>query len=116
MERELREIQTENKFSKKDILQKFGESLDLEKWKETKRLDRKTRVDCLRREVGRVEAERREREKRKMELREGEENMRRSLGEKYDHLEEERENLKSLLGILSHLRNWKREYQDINKQ
>ena len=106
--RELREMQTENEFIKKDILQKFGQSIDMAKWKETKRLDRKTRVDCLKREILRVEGERREKEKRKIEMMERLENMKRSLSEKYDDLDEERENLKSLLEIVSQLRNWKK--------
>ena len=102
--RELREIQTENDFIKKDILQKFGQSIDMEKWKETKRLDRKTRVDCLRREILRVEAERRDKEKSKMEMIERVKNMKKSLQEKYENLDKEREGLKSLLEIVSQLR------------
>ena len=114
--RELREIQDQNEFTKKDILQKFGQSLDIGKWKETKKLDRKTRVDCLRREIHRVEAERREKEKRKMEVMQRVENMTRSLSEKYSDLDEERENLQSLLDILAQLRNWRRGFQHQDEQ
>ena len=83
-------------------MQKFGQSIDMEKWKETKRLDRKTRVDCLRQEILRVEADRRDKEK--IEMIERVENMKKSLREKYENLDEEREGLKSLLEIVSQLR------------
>ena len=114
--RELREMQTENEFIKKDILQKFGQYLDMEKWKETKMLHRKVTVDLLRQEVLYLEAETRDREKKKVEMIEEVENMKRSLSEKYNHLDEEGENLNVLLEIVNQLRNWNKEYQTMNNE
>ena len=109
-------MQTENEFIKKDILQKFGQYLDMEKWKETKKLHRKVRVDLLRQEVLYLEAETRDREKKKVGMIEEVENMKRSLSEKYNHLDEEGENLNVLLEIVNQLRNWNKEYQTMNNE
>ena len=114
--RELRELQTENDFIKKDILQTFGQSIEMDTWKETKKLNRKIRVDCLRQKILSSEAEKRDKEKKKIEITEKVENMKRSLSEKYVNLDEERENLNSLLEIVSQLRNWNREYQTMKNE
>ena len=114
--RELREMQTENDFIKKDILQKFGESISIERWKETKKLNRKIRMECLRQEILSFEAETRDKEKKKIEITEQVENMKRSMSEKYDNLDEERENLNSMLEIVSQLRNWNREYETMKNE
>ena len=114
--RELRDMQKENDFIKKDILQKYGQFIEMEQWKETKKLNRKIRVECLRQEILSSKAETQEKEKKKIEITEQVENMKRSMSEKYVDLDEERENLNSLLEIVSQLRNWNREYQTMKNE
>ena len=109
-------MQKENDFIKKDILQKYGQFIEMEQWKETKKLNRKIRVECLREEILSSKAETQEKEKKKIEITEQVENMKRSMSEKYVDLDEERENLNSLLEIVSQLRNWNREYETMKNE